>query len=376
MALVAALLAVATPILAAAPIRVTTWNLEWFPNGTPKELPPSEQDKRIAAAANVLRPLNPDIILLQEVRDYDVCARLAEAIKPHTYHVAICSAFREPFAPGLGKQQVAIMAREPAQAAWSESWKSMEGVDPPRGFAFAWFRINGTDVGIYSLHLKSNLIMKSDKTAEARKNIRKREVAIEQLLNHMREVIAPSMPAVKSFIVGGDFNTNPDQADFAQEKTLGTLTAAGFHSSVAGIPLPQRVTHPGSGPYPDATFDYLFASNLHPGRPLITASKASDHYPLTCDFSAGGNFAQTTPAPPSSPPVHAPPPNTTAPAPAQPSTPQFVTLIQPVKIKIPYGETVLPRGLKLPVLSHDAQTVTVNYLDQPQVIPITATDLR
>src|SRR5213079_3458423 len=101
-------------------------------------------------------PLNSDIILLEEVRDYDVSARLAEAIAPHTYHVAICSAFREPFAPGIGKQQVAILAKVPAQAAWSETWKSMGGVD---------------------------------------------------------------------------FNTNLDQPEFAQEKTLVKLTAAGFHNS-------------------------------------------------------------------------------------------------------------------------------------------------
>ena len=123
----------------AAPIRVTTWNLEWFPNGSPKDLPVAEQQKRIAAAADVLRPLNSDIILLEEVRDYDVCARLAEAIAPHTYHVAICSAFREPFAPGIGKQQVAILAKVPAQAAWSETWKAMSGVDPPGPFALAAF---------------------------------------------------------------------------------------------------------------------------------------------------------------------------------------------------------------------------------------------
>src|SRR5213075_665957 len=49
----------------AAPIRVTTWNLEWFPNGSKKERPPEEQQRRIAAAADVLRPLNSDIILLQ-----------------------------------------------------------------------------------------------------------------------------------------------------------------------------------------------------------------------------------------------------------------------------------------------------------------------
>ena len=197
----------------------------------------------------------------------------------------------------LGKQQVAILAKHPAQAAWSESWKAMDGVDPPRGFAFAWFKIGGTDVGVYSLHLKSNLIMKSDKTVEAQKNIRKREVAIAQLLNHIRDVIAPKLPMVKSFVVGGDFNTNVDQPDFAQEKTLATLTAAGFRNSMEGAAPAQRITHPGSGPYPDATFDYLFGSNLVPAKPLITASKASDHYPVTCDFSLGGSYAQTTPVP-------------------------------------------------------------------------------
>lgn len=41
----------------------------------------------------------------------------------------------------------------------------------------------------------------------------------------------------------------------------------------------------------NATFDYLFGSNLVPAKPLITASKASDDYPVTCDFSAGGAYA-------------------------------------------------------------------------------------
>ena len=59
---------------------------------------------------------------------------------------------------GLGKQQVAILSKYQAQAAWSESWKSMNVVDPPRGFAFAWFRIGNAEIGVYSVHSKSNLI--------------------------------------------------------------------------------------------------------------------------------------------------------------------------------------------------------------------------
>ena len=365
-------------------VRVTTWNLEWFPNGSPKELPPDQQAKRIAAAADVLRPLNSDVILLQEVQDYAVCARLAEAIRPHTYQVAICSAFKEPFTSGLGKQQVAILAREPAQAAWSESWKSMDGVDPPRGFVFAWFKINGSDVGIYSLHLKSNLIMRGNKVTEAQKNIRKREVAVDQLLNHIRDVIGRAMPMVKSFVVGGDFNTNPDQTDFAEEKTLSKLTEAGFRNSIEGTPLVQRITHPGSGKYPDATFDYLFASNIISSKIQISPSHASDHYPVTCDFALAATHTQSAQNPPA-PDVPksnlgtrkiAPAPVTTVPATTVPAAPQFATLTQPVKIKIPYGETVLPRGLKLAVVSRNAQTVTVQYLDGTQNIPISSTDLH
>ena len=53
-----------------AKIRITTWNLEWFPNGSPHKAPPEKQAQRIEAAADVLRKLDPDILLLQEMRNY------------------------------------------------------------------------------------------------------------------------------------------------------------------------------------------------------------------------------------------------------------------------------------------------------------------
>jgi exonuclease III len=82
--------------------RITTWNLEWFPNGSAREAPQDKQAQRIRAAADVLKELNPDILLLQEVRDYDACNRLAEAIQPGAYTLAICSAFKG------GKQEEGI----------------------------------------------------------------------------------------------------------------------------------------------------------------------------------------------------------------------------------------------------------------------------
>jgi endonuclease/exonuclease/phosphatase family metal-dependent hydrolase len=61
-------------------VRCTAWNLQWFPNGSANEASSEQQNQRIKEAADVLRPINPDIILLQEVRDYEACARLDEAI--------------------------------------------------------------------------------------------------------------------------------------------------------------------------------------------------------------------------------------------------------------------------------------------------------
>jgi endonuclease/exonuclease/phosphatase family metal-dependent hydrolase len=265
-------------------IRCTTWNLEWFPNGSVHDASPEEQNRRITGAASVLKPLHSDILLLQEVRDYDACSRLGDAIEPGAYHVEICSAFKEPFQSGLGRQQVAILSRFQAQAAWSEQWKSVEGIDPPRGFAFAWFKIRDADIGVYSVHLKSNLITRGNKEAEAAKNIRKREVAIDQLMTHIRDFIGARIPTIHRFIVGGDFNTNQDQPMFASERTLSFLLNQGFQDSLAGIPLSQRVTHPANHGYPDATFDYLFGKNFKIGQAFTTPTEVSDHWPVTCDL--------------------------------------------------------------------------------------------
>lgn len=54
------------------------------------------------------------------------------------------------------------------------------------------------------------------------------------------------------------------------------------------------------------------------------------------------------------------------------SPPGFVVLTQPVKVKIAYGETVLPAGMKLPVTSSDSASVRVNYMGEVQTIPIAA----
>jgi hypothetical protein len=69
-------------------------------------------------------------------------------------------------------------------------------------------------------------------------------------------------------------------------------------------------------------------------------------------------------------------PTDTRATPSAETAQRYVTILRAVKIKIPYGETILQRGMRLPVVSQDATTVTVRYLDSVYAIPIESTDLR
>jgi hypothetical protein len=93
-----------------------------------------------------------------------------------------------------------------------------------------------------------------------------------------------------------------------------------------------------------------------------------------------------TPVSPLVSPVIAQPSPTSIPSPtpalasprssSPPQKPQFVTIIKPVKIKILYGETVIPAGTRFRIISRDAQTVTVSYLDGTYAVPISSVDFR
>src|SRR5436309_2831144 len=90
-------------------LRVTTWNMEWFPTGSPRPVASEVEAQRIAQAASHLNVLRPDILLLQEIRDWETCEKLARALEPQKYQVLVCSAFRDAF--GITRQQVAILSK-------------------------------------------------------------------------------------------------------------------------------------------------------------------------------------------------------------------------------------------------------------------------
>jgi len=255
--------------------------LEWFPSGSSKGFASKEiESKRISLVAETLSKLNCDILILQEVRDIQSCEDLVEALKPLKYTISVCTQFKEGFGGGVGLQQIAILSKIPATASWAENWNTVSISDPPRGFAFASYTIGTNDIGVYGVHLKSNLT-RGDVERGRQLNILKRELAAEKVMRHINESPLNRTNQFKVVIVGGDFNTTLDQNEFASERTLTIFTENQFESGYEGVELKQRITIPGKGKYPDATFDYLFVRPKSiSSKPTITPVTVSDHYPV------------------------------------------------------------------------------------------------
>ena len=264
-------------------IRVTTWNLKWFPSGSPKRQPAEIESARIRQAARLLTILNPDVLLLQEVRDQEACEALARAMEPAKYQVLVCTNFDVAGTGAPGSQQVAILAKRDAVGAWAKKWEHTGPVDPPRGFAFAVIPFGDQQAGFYSVHLKSNLT-RGDREQEEKLNVAKRETSARLLVEHSAQM-RKDYPGIAGFVIAGDFNTNPDDPKFASEQTLRLLQGERFGNPILKLARKNRITWPSDGKYPDATFDYIFAHGLTPvGNPEILGAPILDHRAVTVEL--------------------------------------------------------------------------------------------
>ena len=268
-----------------ADILVGTWNMKWFPSGRAEHRAKPEVEARTyEQAAQVVRDAlshrqagDHVVFFLEEMRDEATCANLVARIGDPSLSCACVTAFRE-FDRRLGWQQVGIVTDLPVLDAHYSYWKRQKTIHAPRGFAMSLLDA-GDDglVACYGIHLKSNY---GAKTPEVRaSNQAKREICTDQLVNQTRKVSAPDGRPVKRFIIAGDFNTDPFSGQFAGERTIPTLEAAGYTNCFAGTSPAERGTHPGWGRYPDSTLDFVFHRGFsrQQGPWLMPRSSVSDH---------------------------------------------------------------------------------------------------
>ena len=261
-----------------AVIRAAFWNVKWFPGGRPNAYP-AEQAKQVRSVQSDIVKLNADIIGFEEVRDWESAAL---AVKPLAgFKVDVCSTF-PPREGQIETQQVAITSRREPISAWAESWQAGRAITPPRGFAFAAYEIAPGQLAlVYAVHLKSN-------RGELIEDMAIREESIRQLRSHMLAMEKAYGPLGSiEWIVGGDFNTAPDDPRFKDENSVRELIANGFSWSWAGVPMEQRVTMPPDARFPAACFDHIFfrGAKLTKAEVLPTSEHSSDHRAIRAELS-------------------------------------------------------------------------------------------
>ena len=127
-----------------------------------------------------------------------------------------------------------------------------------------------------------------EKELQVHQDMRIRETSMQQLLAHMKAMnTAYGKLGALSWIVGGDFNTAPDEPRFASEKTIPNLRAAGFRWCWEGIPFNSRITVPADLRYPAASFDHIFyrGATLVKAWVANTSPQSSDHRAVNTVFS-------------------------------------------------------------------------------------------
>jgi endonuclease/exonuclease/phosphatase family metal-dependent hydrolase len=255
----------------AVQVRLATWNLHdlfdaddrLIPPGDDDTVPaPAEVDEKLARLAAVLLRIDADLVLVQEVENRGLLARLAAASGYSTLRLVEGNDPR-----GI---DVGLLSRLPVRAYASHA--DEVGTDGrrlwPRDCVEAHADATGRRVVVVGSHLSSSL--SDDGTRRARQAARLRQIA--------DEVMGADPAAV--VVAGGDLNDAP------ASPALASLLGDGAWRD----PLPSDATT-WQGPATSARLDYLLVGVRSPA--VVAAAwveggadvaSASDHRPVVLDL--------------------------------------------------------------------------------------------
>jgi hypothetical protein len=231
--------------------------------GSEKSLPDTD---RIQLAADVLKTLKPDVILLHHVRDWDMSTRLARALQPSDYRVLVCSAFPEAKSAPAGEQQVAILSRRKAYFTWSEAWQAPTGSQAPGGLVFAAIEAGRQRLGIFSIQIEDQLGTALSGTRNS-PDATLANACLQQWHNALGSYKKWEANRLEAVVVSGSFSKGSDPRSIALAK---------FANEFLGAPLDRVIPV-------DPTKDY-FSTRL-PVNPDALAGVVMSRSPLTCDIN-------------------------------------------------------------------------------------------
>jgi hypothetical protein len=240
-------------------IRITTWNLRSEAKAAPTV-------SQINAAAETLKTLDPDVILLQGIPNWQFCNELAEALKPNAYNVLACSSFRSEVT-NRPQNQVAVLAKSKGYFSWSESWQTAGSA--PGGYAFAALQLGNQRLGFFSAQINSPI-----EGAHAGEQVSRQAASVRNW----------TMNRVQALLVAASFDGKANEVTAASEQALRALRQAGFVDGLSRLPPELRITFKPTHAQPGFAADCVYLEpSTFAGNVRVAPSAAFEHQPLTCD---------------------------------------------------------------------------------------------
>jgi len=221
----------------------------------------------IQTAAQTLQKLQPDVILLQGVKDWKMCSEFAQALKPSEYSVAVCSTFPPAQETGPEALQVAIIARQRAYFSWSEPWHSPEGIRLLGGYVFAVIQAGERRIGLFSTEIGEPQMP---------------ALTAQQILDQIEVVKHWESNQPQTCLIGCTFSMGLNAATPVQSRLFNFLRTGGVEDAFIGESFARKST---AGPRRDAgTSDFILleGTGFSSHRALVSGA-FSDHHPLLCD---------------------------------------------------------------------------------------------
>jgi hypothetical protein len=296
-------------------LRVTALSLQGAAN------PSGQPPERLEQAASALKKLNPDVILLRQARDWQMCAQLAKALEPAKYNVLVCSAFRDPSSGKPAPEQVAILAKRRAYISWSDPWQTVGSPPAPAGFAFAAIRIGKQRIGFFSVELDRTTTLPGQPDVAG--SVRPKPEFVEQWRAEIDTICKWTMNRIDAVIVAGGFTGAQVESEPGR-----ILTDAAFVQSFLEAPLSRAATSSDQSSSTTVAPENHVLARLAPDSNALPGVVLSLE-PATCDLEL--NAAGI-----------APPTEITAPTAALQSTPakasnSVASLPPPTQVPPPHG---------------------------------------
>ncbi len=303
--------------VSAQQFRIVTWQVPDVE--IPKEIngvqpPEPRQIKTIAAA---LESVEPDIIILYGISDWEALSRIADAMRRKKFSVASLMVDRldGSKSPIIG-QPVAILSRRQRMANKNFDWRETGRIDFPGGFTFATFRHGIGGLAVMVANLPGSLT-NGVGSSDGEYYFRKRGYAAEYLAHHASWLATTYTNEAFATYLTGDINLTSKKP--VKDDCASILENGGFRAVSTGPTFDKTTYSVTNGAALNRVFDPVFTKGVEfiSSRQLVRPAPEQPMVICEITVSASGSTSILS-RPRHSKPISTP----------QPATPRLEPLVE------------------------------------------------